>query len=804
MSRLLEWLLDLQSIRFGDGAHLALRWQSAWPAWLTALAVALVIVWVWAIYRKENGAGWGRAIGGVLRVALLVLALALLFRPMLLLQRTRIEPSEVALLVDDSASMGAADTYADAAATTRPVGPTSATTQTGPSRETPQRSRLDLIRAALSARQNAALAALAQRNGLTVYAFADRARRQAGPVKSDALEPVARSLAGLQPKGLETNVPGAIRQVLSEPRSGRLAAIVVASDGRNTGAADVEGAVKAASELQVPVHAIMLGSERPRRDVALESAVADETVFVRDLIAVRARISATGLDGATPLTVKLLAENDAVLSQERLTLSGTDAATDVEIRYRPPRPGKLRLRVRVEPIEGESNVKNNVELVEVQVLDEKVKVLYVDGYPRYECRYLQNMLIREETVTTSCLLLSADEGFAQQGNEPIKRFPETMEELAPYDVVIFGDVNPRGDWLSPTQMTTLIDWVGDRGGGFLLVAGPRWSPQAFLGTPLEKLIPVRINAGAPSLWGAALTSPFRLQLTLEGRRSPIFRFETDAKENERTASELPGMFWYAQTLGPAPGVEILAEHPTARTVDGAMPLLVIGRYGVGATAFAGYEETWRWRRDIGGRLFDVYWLQLIRRLTRSQMLGQDRRFVLQTDRPRYDLGQSVVLTLDVLDKAESAALPETLPAEVTDAEGRLVARLSLKRLGQSASTYEATLVPSRPGSLSVRLDPSLMRPGQKPPTAVIRLESDQPELRRLDPDHTALRQLAAATGGLAVGPDGIERIAARIENRSAEIPDDVSEPLWDTKLVLAIFVLIIGTEWILRKAIGLV
>ena len=807
MAGVLEWLLDLEAIRLEDGAQLVVRWQSAWPAWAILLAIGVLVAWSWMIYRREGGSRSGRVIAGLLRVGLLMLVLGLLFQPLLLLQRTRVEPSEVVLLVDDSASMGTSDRYPPSAATSAP-----ATTRTGSARSVPTgvvsglagRSRAELLRSGLSADDWSGLRSLAERNRLGVYAFAEQARMQAAPASVDALGPAEAWLATFQPKGSATDLAGAIGQVLAEARSGRLAAIVVASDGRGTVGGDVDGVVEAAAESQVPIHAIMLGSTEPRRDVIVGPAVAEEAVFVRDPIAVQVRVAAEGFDRALPIDVQLVGSDGSVLAEQRVELRAGRDSSQVELRYRPDRPGRLRMRARVAPLPNETNPDNNTDLVEVQVLDEKVKVLYVDGYPRYEYRYLKNMLIREETITASCLLLSADEGFAQEGDEPIKRFPETMEELEPVDVVIVGDVDPRGDWLSARQMTTLVKWVGDRGGGFLMIAGPRWSPQAWLGTELEKLIPVRMGVQIASQPGAASTVGFGLRLTVEGRRSSVFRFETDADANERAIADLPGMFWYARTRGPRSGAEVLAEHPTARTVDGPMPLLVMGRYGAGTTGFAGIEETWQWRREVGGRLFDTYWLQLIRRLTRGQFLGRDRRFVLETDRPRYRLGERVVVTMTVLDKAEAAALPDRVFAEVVDPQGRVVTRARLTRLGKTSGTYEGVFSPARVGSYAARVDSSLVRAGQKPAAAMIHVEPAGREMRQLEPDHETLSRLASRTGGLAVGLDGIDRIAEQIEDRSVEVPDDIGEPLWDTKLVLALFVLIIGVEWILRKALGLV
>lgn len=806
MRDLLEWLLDLDAIRLGEGT-LSLRWQWAWPMWAVVLVMAFLIAWSVLIYRREGGSGWGRRIGAVLRVLVLLLTFALLLQPVLLLQRVRIEPSEVALLVDDSASMGVTETVP----TTTAPSPTTTTaiSDEPPTPSDPEASPASATRAqrlvrALSANDWAALRSLASKGRLSLYSFAEQVRLQSPPTDLAALEHVTEWLSQIRPDGSRTDLVGSVLDVLDAPRSGRLAGVVVASDGRSNVAGELDALIEAAKDKQVPVHAILVGSDERRVDLAVGPTLAEESVFVRDLLAVRTTISADGLTDPTPIEVRLLDADGTVLTTERETLGGQTSTKQVELRHRPARPGRLRLRVEVQPIAGETNPNNNADIVEVEILDERIRVLYVDGYPRYEYRFLANMLIREETVTASCLLLSADEGFVQEGNEPIKRFPTSIEELLRFDVIILGDVNPRGDWISPRQMELLVEWVGDRGGALLFVAGPKWTPHAFLATPLEKLIPVRIDPALAGQAQSALITAFQLQLTPEGRSSPIFRFEASPTENERTVQSLPGVFWFAKTLGAAPGAEVLAEHPTARSVEGQAPLLVLGRYGIGNTGFAGIEETWRWRREVGNRLFDVYWLQLVRRLTRSQFLGRDRRFTLHTERSTVELGQPVVVTLTVRDKSELAALPPEMTAEVVDVDGQVTDRVRLVRIGPASDTYEGTFLPRADGSWSVRLAQSFVRPGLRPPSTVVRIESHGPERRQVAPDHDALRRLARATGGIAVAPDDVATIAESLEDRSVRIPDDVSEPLWDSKLVLVLFVLIITMEWVWRKAVGLV
>src|SRR5690606_32459270 len=98
------------------------------------------------------------------------------------------------------------------------------------------------------------------------------------------------------------------------------------------------------------------------------------------------------------------------------------------------------------------------------------------------------------------------------------------------DVVLFGDVDPR--YFSDLQLELIRDFVANRGGGFGMVAGPQWSPQAYQNTPIEALLPVNIQrtqTGIP----VGITQGWRPVLTADGRDSSIFRFFADRERNQR-------------------------------------------------------------------------------------------------------------------------------------------------------------------------------------------------------------------------------------------------------------------------------
>ncbi len=174
----------------------------------------------------------------------------------------------------------------------------------------------------------------------------------------------------------------------------------------------------------------------------------------------------------------------------------------------------------------------------VRVVENKIKVLYVDGMPRWEYRYLKNALIRDETIDVSCFLASADFDFPQEGDLPLAMLPAKEEELATYDVIILGDV-PRKVF-SDAQLELFQRFVEKLGGGLLMEAGPYFAPREYRGTVIEKMLPVDLS-GPPAVDRRATTEEWKPVLTPEGETHAMTRFDADAAANREVWERLPGL-----------------------------------------------------------------------------------------------------------------------------------------------------------------------------------------------------------------------------------------------------------------------
>lgn len=845
MTRFIEWLLGLDGIRLARDAPLILQWERQVEAWMLVGMALVAVAWIAMVYRKEpTGAGRRAALAGV-RCTIIALVVVLFCRPVLVLQRNRVEPSHVALLLDTSQSMGAADSYHDSAL--------ASTVARGAGLLNPdelrRHSRFELIRRALLSDDGVAPRRLLERNGVQLVTFDNVVQmrgffRTAEPESVSALTDQLRSL---RPDGAATDVPGAILHVLEKNRGRRLAAIILAGDGQSTQPTSLKDALDAAAGRQIPIFPLRIGDPRRPQDLEVVSVNAPTAAFVHDLLSVEAVIRATALTGPTTIQVRLVDEQTgrAVNTREIVLQpqaeaqlnsaqpeSRDDQPVQVEVRLstKPERIGLARYRIDVSPLEGELVLENNVQRVDVTIMEDHLRVLYVEGYPRYEYRYLKNALLREPTVSLSVLLLQADDPFVQEGTDPIRRFPQTPQELNRYDVVLLGDVDPRGGWLSDAQARMLLDWVGNHGGGFGLIAGARAAPHRFLGTVLEKLLPIRIDPAFQGVDDRPIRSGFRLRWTDDGRRSNLFLIAageegpecqgdlcdtlgTALEQSDRIWESLPQLYWIAATLGPRSGAQVLAQHPTLRTATGPLPLIVLGRYGAGKLFFQASDDTWLWRRHTGELLHDTYWVRVVRELMPEKHAVRDRRYVLRTDRRVYEYGAPVRAQLEFFDaellgeQSDRISMKMLPPdSEVTHARraGRGAKMIfALHRLGPESNRFEGSTVPDQPGSYLLTAAGLPPRAGEREVSAAILVQRPDLEARRPEADHEALDRIASATGGRVLDLDQLEKEFATIRDRSVQIPDDLTEPLWDSKLALMLFVVLISIEWVVRKACGL-
>jgi uncharacterized membrane protein len=760
--------------------------------WVLVLIVApLVGLLAWIGYAREPISARARGTLVLLRILSIALLLGVVFRPVFVKRREEVKPAEVLVLVDDSASMLRKDAYAGDEDLRRAL-------ERRHGRAPSERTRSELVRKALD---DELLPVLAKGG------YVARLSRFA-----ENLEALT-STASLSARGHATHVGDALQQALSGSRGHHVTDVVILSDGRSNGGLAPLEAARVAAAAGIPVHAVVVGDTRPERNVLIEIAEAPTNVLEGDEVEVSVRVVARGVAGRPRVGVileELGRDGEArPLAEEE---SEPDEAGQKVVLLAPPTPNdprtsERRFRVRVPVLPDETMADDNAVEFTVHVTPEKVRVLFVDAYPRWEYRYLKNLLLRADAnLEVQCYLLSATPDFLQEstrGVPALTSVPTARKDLLErYDVVILGDVNPYAVSPDPSRceefMSSLREFV-ERGGGLVFQAGEYDCPRAFSGTPLEELLPVVLDpTGTLVFQGDARTE---LRPVLEDPAHPheVVRLVQDPKANRalwEEAGGLRGFYWYAPVVRAKPGAQVLLRHPLEGNAHGRHPLLVSGYYPSGRTLFLALDSTWMWRYRYGDRYHERFWRNAIRWVALGRLKSGDRRVQLDAQRARYNLDERVTLEARVLDEDFRPSEKPSIDVRVSDAEGRPT-EIKLELLPERPGLYRGSFEVERTGIHSAWIEAQ----GQRLASTDFEIVLPSRENADPAPDPATLQGLAAMTKGRMVDLAHVEDLEAEFpgkEERREPISSEL-EDAWDHWGTLLLALVLLSTEWILRK-----
>jgi hypothetical protein len=788
-----NWLERLLGIKTeaGEGTAWGIEHAWGWPPWLTLLFVVFAAVFVVAIYlREDRGSRAYRLVLAGIRLALVAIALLMIAQMTLSLKRTGLPYA--AVLVDDSLSMTTIDHYPDK--------PRQAIVERLSHAGTGkvELSRWNVARSVLMEGDGALLRGMADDHKLRVY-FLTGTR----PSRQTDIPGILDELRATEPTGQQTRLGAGLRAVLDELRGSTPAGVVVLSDGINTDGPSVADAAEYARRRGVPLFFVGLGSDQPVRDLKLSDLLVDEVVFLNDVVNFECKLSGAGFEGQKVPVALREKGKPAVLARAEVTIPADGRPQPVRLSFRPTQVGQFEFVVEAEPQEGEFQTENNRLTRMVQVRKEKIRVLLVEGRPRFEFRYLRNMLQRDETIALDTFLQEADLEHAEQDASALRAFPRRREELFAYDVVIFGDVNPA--LLSSTALQDLADFVDQpaKGGALVLIAGPSFMPTAYGKTPLARLLPFAAEGARGPDPMQALTEGFVVRPTEIGLASPAMQLGDTPAETQQIWRNLAPLYWLLELPELKPGARVLADHPSRQSAGGRpLPVFCLQYVGAGKVLFHATDETWRWRYRVGDVYFARYWVQTIRYLCRAKLGEAGRPVVLSTDRRDYVLGEPVRLWARFADERLAPAADDGVSV-MLGLSGQPTQRLTLHRTATGRGIFEGLLERLTPGAYHAWVAvPTL--PGQAP-AVDFTVTPPAGEFAQVRMDASEMRRAAERTGGRFYSFETVGHLADDLPP-GRQVPLESLPPwtLWNAWPVLALFLGLLIAEWILRKRKGMV
>jgi hypothetical protein len=816
----LAWYLNLKAPSPGEGTLWRLDWRSPAPAWLTAVGAVILIGLVIWVYRRDGEAlnGKQRLILSLLRILVLSLIVAMLTEVSLTVERTGLPG--IAVMIDTSASMSLQDQYQAGSA----AADLAKAISLQPGRDP---HRLAITQEVLTRNNGRFLRDLQRAHQVRLYRFSESAApleqasldelqgtvevpmpsdstendAPAGPPPARRLPPLEAALAEiktLKPDGDQTRPGPAVKKVLADLRGTPPAALILFTDGVAS-VSEVDKLSTIAESVRrkgVQLHIVGLGSDEASKDILIYDTLVDEIAFVGDPMSFVAKIKSFGYAGKK-LQLRLRREDDGTaLASQEVKAPPDGQPLKVELSYTSSKPGEFDLVLEVVALADETNRQNNAETRHVSVREEKIRVLLADSAPRYEFRYLKQLFERDKSTELSTLLQDADLEYSQEDRTALQHFPVKKEDLAKFDVIIFGDLSPAV--LGPAVLENIRDFVREKGGSIAFIAGPQANPSAMVGTPLESLLPFKPeDVKVPSSEVQASDS-FHPVLTLEGQKgNSMFRLGDGETDSLKIWNSLPSLYWFVEISKTKPGVRVFAEHPLKSGVSGRLPIIMLQQVGAGKVLYQATDESWRWRFRRGDLYYGRYWIQAIRYLSRGRLIGRDRTAELSVDQLVYQRGQPVTLRVRFVDEK---FLP-TDPGGVTvmierKGEGRQPVKLT--RLREAPTMYEGQVARLTDGSYHAWISQPAFN--EAPPSTDFRVEAPLRELQRRGMDKTDMLLAAKQSNGRYYSLDVVDTLPGEIPaGTPIPLQTDNPIPLWNRWEVLSLFALLLTGEWMLRK-----
>jgi hypothetical protein len=720
-------------------------WALVWL--LVVVAGAGFLYWTYRgiFLRSERRLTWGLLL---LRGAGLLLLVLMLIRPAWTRERTEVEPGRVALVVDNSRSMGLPD-------------------ESGTTRYEQARKAAQAIRDALTTGQGPRVAV-------------DLFDITGAPLSELPAEPTADA----------TDLTRALRQAASRLRSRPIAGMVLISDGTdNTGRPGFQDQ----EDAPFPIHTLFFPRE-VTFDLAVREPQAPRRVLVHNELRVEVPVVKTG-EPPTRATVSLRRGKEVLASQEVEFPAGNQEQV-AALTIKPEQAGTFEITALVEASVAEKDTGNNAVNFPLQVVSDPIKVLYLEGFLRYEFKYLKAHLEEDPDIS----LVAIPRRVSPEA--PAAALPKgvlTEEQLKNFDVILLGDM--EGDFLGTAEYQAILKWLDQKNHSLLVLGGYHsFSPRGFRDKPIASSLPV-VFATADN---PQSETPFILELTDKGKTHPIFTVSSDAVRSLAQWKEatLEGMPLVQKAR---PGADVLAVNPAVQ-VDGqpAVAVAVQRAGGGGQVMVLCPDTTWRWSRlpRLQGQsdtLYSRFWSQTLRWLAGRPLDDQRPLLSVRTEKPIYDVNKKVTVRVTRQARPGTDLAGSLVHVEITDPKGKAVPGLNPRVDSADPDVTTVEFYPSAAGRYSLAAELKASGKLLANQSGEFRVRGADLEMADTSPRPANLQQISARTGGVALPIQQADKLPASIQRIERPITRTQRTEYWNSPLLFVGFLTLVAGEWFLRR-----
>lgn len=627
-----------------------------------------------------------------------------------------------------------------------------------------------------------------------------------------------------EPKGTLTDIASAIRETAQLWRGQPNAGIVLLTDGAHNAS---RLSVEDITALSTPIYAIGVGSPQPPKDIQIQNIDVLPIAYTRHETVIRVTIAQTGyttesirvslresgtnrlVDAAMLTFPQDSAEQSVTLDGQR-TSKGTQHV--VELKLTPETEGNFQYKVVLPTLEGELTNANNEKTFSLKVVKAKLNVFYLEGRPRWEYAFLKRTLERDPNIEATFAVLSKkarsdsvlarnDGYYPQNLKTQLLQFPKTREQLFKYDVLILGDLS--AEHLTVSQQQAIVDFVEQRGKAVIfLPSRSALGINGFRDTKLARILPIQIPVNGCQ----AQEAEFSLDLTQAGRFHPMLQLTDNLERNTEIWQNLPALSRVFR------GFQLRAGATTLIKKQNEEPVLIFQRVGLGKSLLLTAEGVWNWDFGVNAfkgttyqTVYPRFWAQVLRWMSQQ---SDENQIYITTATSTYAQGETVQINVRAYSHTLQPQNDAEIQLSVTSPSG---STFPLKTRTQATenqtnntNNHTAQLKVEEKGTYKIRAVGQIGNIPLGEDEIDIHVHPQLIELEAPQLNETLLKELTEQTGGAYLTMENAHMLPDKINNVQNPVFVDAERDLWAHPLILLSVVGLLGTEWFIRKRIGLV
>jgi len=609
-----------------------------------------------------------------------------------------------------------------------------------------------------------------------------------------------------------------LREVLENHGDQAFGGVILLTDGAASDEGELRATLQQYRDARVPVFPWIIGTPEQPADVRILTAKIHQPSPSRPDLRLDLHLDSPGFAGKpTNLAIHL---DGQTLYQQQIQLQGQPQSITLD--FLSPYRGLHFYQIEIEPLDGEATRGNNTATAAGELRREPIRVIYMEGSEPAETAFLRDGLEADPEMEVVCLHfpgaasleILAQEALRVRGKDmrifrdgqgrdvpsvchPTRGYPQTLDELLKYDVVIFSDIIKEA--YTQEQLDATVAFVEEFGGGFVMVGGnTSFGAGDYQQTVIDKLMPIEVANRSDPLWNRV-----GIALTDTGWQHPIMQVGATAEET-RTAWErdFPGFQGLNYVQRAKPGAYVLARTSSRSSRGDDLVLFAVQQIGRGRTMAFTSDTTRDWGtafqtiwgpQNKNNDHYRQFWNNTIRWLAADRIARKGGQLSIETSTAQAAPGETVRIHIP----AESPTSLAGLAITATQPGGQAT-NLPLQWNG-AQRRWEGEIPATTEGNLTLQATSRNVEGDEITRQAGIHIRPDHNESIAIATNEPLMRELAEATQGQLIDATNAASILNAIAARSIPVTWKRTVPIWDRWWILLPILLLITGEWLVRR-----